>query len=46
MDRSRNSMNPWENISLEVYEKHMRLDSVRQLQALNEMIEIQLATSY
>ena len=35
-------MNPWETISLDVYEKHMSLDSVRQLQALNELVKIQL----
>ena len=27
--------NPWEEISLDDYEKHMSLDSVRQLQAMN-----------
>ncbi len=31
--------NPWEEISLTDYEKHMKLDSVRQLQALNEMMK-------
>ncbi len=31
--------NPWEEISLSDYEKHMELDSVRQLQALNEMMK-------
>ncbi|MCI9112936.1 MAG: methyltransferase type 11 [Oscillibacter sp.] len=34
--------NPWEEISLEDYENHMRLDSVLQLQALNEMMKGQL----
>ncbi len=34
-------MNPWEEISLSDYEKHMSLESVRQLQALNEMMKIQ-----
>lgn len=34
--------NPWEEISLEDYESHMRLDSVRQLQALNEIMRSQL----
>lgn len=31
--------NPWEEISLEDYENHMKLDSVRQLQAMNEMMK-------
>ena len=30
-------MNPWEEISLSDYENHMSLDSVKQLQAMNEM---------
>lgn len=34
--------NPWEEISLSDYENHMSLDSVMQLQALNEMIKGQL----
>ena len=34
--------NPWEAISLGDYESHMRLDSVRQLQALNAMMKEQL----
>lgn len=34
--------NPWEEISLEDYENHMKLDSVRQLQGLNEMMKGQL----
>lgn len=34
--------NPWEMISLEDYENHMKLDSVRQLQGLNEMMQGQL----
>ncbi len=34
--------NPWEEISLEVYEKHMSLDSVKQLQAMNKMMNGQL----
>lgn len=33
--------NPWEEISLSDYENHMRLDSVMQLQALNEMMKDQ-----
>ncbi len=35
-------MNPWEEISLSDYEKHMSLDSVKQLQAMNEMMKTQL----
>lgn len=35
-------MNPWEGISLSDYENHMCLDSVKQLQAMNEMMKIQL----
>lgn len=34
--------NPWEEISLEDYENHMRLESVQQLQALNELMKGQL----
>lgn len=34
-------MNPWEEISLSDYEKHMGLDSVKQLQAMNEMMKMQ-----
>ena len=30
--------NPWEEISLTDYENHMQLDSVMQLQVLNEMM--------
>lgn len=33
---------PWEAISLEDYENHMKLDSVQQLQGLNELIKGQL----
>ena len=33
--------NPWEEISLEDYENHMRLDSVRQLQALDVLMKEQ-----
>lgn len=33
--------NPWEEISLEDYENHMRLDSVRQLQALDALMKAQ-----
>lgn len=35
--------NPWEEIALPDYENHMRLDSVRQLQALNRLMQAQLA---
>ncbi len=35
-------MNPWEEISLSDYENHMSLDSVKQLQAMNEMYSEQL----
>ena len=31
--------NPWEEIPLEYYEKHMRLASVMQLQTMNEMMK-------
>lgn len=34
--------NPWEEISLADYENHMKLDSVMQLQAMNEMMQGQL----
>lgn len=33
--------NPWEEISLTDYENHMKLDSVMQLQAMNEMMKVQ-----
>lgn len=33
--------NPWEEIRLEDYEKHMKLDSVMQLQVMNEMMRDQ-----
>lgn len=36
--------NPWEEISLTDYEKHMQLNSVMQLQAMNEMMKSQFAT--
>lgn len=32
-------INPWEEISLTDYENHMKLDSVMQLQAMNEMMK-------
>lgn len=34
--------NPWNEISLSDYENHMKLDSVMQLQAMNEMMKGQL----
>ncbi|MCM1047235.1 MAG: class I SAM-dependent methyltransferase [Clostridiales bacterium] len=34
-------INPWEEISLSDYENHMKLDSVLQLQNLNQMMENQ-----
>lgn len=34
--------NPWKTIDLNVYEEHMRLSSVGQLQALNEFMRVQL----
>ena len=34
--------NPWEEIILDDYENHMRLDSVMQLQAMNQMMKNQL----
>lgn len=36
--------NPWEEIPLTDYENHMKLDSVMQLQAMNEMMEGQFNT--
>ena len=35
--------NPWEEIILDDYEKHMSLDSVRQLQALDSIMKEQFA---
>ena len=35
---------PWEEISLDDYEKHMSLDSVRQLQAMNSIMQEQFNT--
>jgi len=34
--------NPWENIDLNIYEKHMGLDTVGQLQLLNKIMKSQL----
>lgn len=36
--------NPWEEIDLQIYERHMSLDSVYQLQTLNEIMKEQLYT--
>ncbi|MBQ8824429.1 MAG: class I SAM-dependent methyltransferase [Ruminococcus sp.] len=36
--------NPWEEISIDDYENHMSLDSVFQLQAMNEMMKEQFNT--
>lgn len=36
--------NPWEEIDLKVYENHMSLQSVYQLQALNELMKGQFHT--
>lgn len=36
--------NPWEEISLTDYENHMKLDSVMQLQVMNEMMKSQIDT--
>lgn len=36
--------NPWEEIDLYAYENHMRLDSVFQLQTMNEMMKDQFYT--
>lgn len=33
--------NPWEDISLDTYENHMKLDSVKQLQTLNKIMKAQ-----
>lgn len=38
-----NMKNPWEEIPLEDYESHMKLDTVMQLQAMNEMMKEQFA---
>lgn len=37
-------VNPWEEISLSDYENHMKLDSVMQLQNLNQMMKGQFST--
>lgn len=37
-------MNPWNNIALEDYERHMGFESVQQLQQLNEMMKYQIAS--
>lgn len=33
--------NPWKDILLDDYEKHMKLDSIKQLQAMNEIMKTQ-----
>lgn len=33
--------NPWKDILLDDYEKHMKLDSIKQLQAMNELMKTQ-----
>ena len=38
----RKMKNPWEEIPLTDYKNHMKLDSVMQLQAMNEMMKGQL----
>ncbi|MBQ2405925.1 MAG: hypothetical protein II312_04500, partial [Lachnospiraceae bacterium] len=38
--------NPWKDISLSDYERHMALDSVQQLQAMNQMMKGQLKQYY
>jgi hypothetical protein len=35
--------NPWENVSLQVYELHMQLETVQQLQTLNAIMKEQLS---
>ena len=37
-----NTENPWKTVSLDDYESHMALGSVRQLQTLNEIMSRQL----
>lgn len=39
--RIRIMINPWEEISLSDYENHMKLDSVMQLQSMNQMMKSQ-----
>lgn len=36
--KEENTLNPWKEIDLNDYESHMKLDSVYQLQAMNEMM--------
>ncbi|SEP60056.1 Protein N-acetyltransferase, RimJ/RimL family [Lachnospiraceae bacterium NE2001] len=40
---TREIINPWKEISLDDYENHMSLDSVKQLQTLNSMMKLQLS---
>jgi len=42
--RGKKMKNPWEDIPLIAYENHMKLDSVMQLQAMNEMMKGQFYT--
>ncbi len=42
--RDNQMKNPWEEISLADYENHMKLDSVMQLQAMNQMMKEQFDT--
>ena len=37
-----NMNNPWKDINISDYENHMALDSVQQLQAMNQMMKGQL----
>ena len=37
-----NMNNPWKDINLSDYESHMALDSVQQLQTMNQMMQGQL----
>lgn len=36
--------NPWKEVNLDIYEKHMSMESVQQLQILNEMMKEQFFT--
>lgn len=37
-------MNPWLSIPLHIYEKHMRLETVYQLQAINKIMKSQIGS--
>lgn len=41
--RETGKKNPWEEIDLETYEKHMSLDSVMQLQTMNQIMKSQFS---